>query len=183
MAGRLSMSAMRWEWQRLLARPAALGWLALLGVAGASAAAFDSWQIWWQAQHAPVVVEARTKPHAAVDEGTVARQALQEFYGTLPAANRLAEPTLAILQLGERHHLQFTEGEYHRSALADAPVTTEDIALPVSGNPADIQAFISDALRHQPALTYTGLTFERESSDSSVIKARIHFLLVARAAP
>jgi len=184
MAGSLSPERLwprlRWEWRRHTATRRWLPWLALAVFALALACGFDAWQL-RAAAGAEVVQPSR---HAAPppDAATAARHDLDHFYQALPPARALSAPVVALLRLGDKHGVHFSEGEYHRIADPDAPLVREDIILPVTASPSDIQAFVHEAMQSLRPLTVTGLSFEREDVNASMVKARIHFVLLARGA-
>lgn len=110
-----------------------------------------------------------------------ARGDLDAFYRALPAAQSLSEPTVTLLRLGEKHGLRLGEGEYHTQPDADAALVREEIVLPVEATPAVIQAFLREALQTLRPLTVRAVSIERDDVNAEHIKARIHFVILARA--
>jgi len=170
---------LRWEWQRRGAQQAWMPWLALLLTLLAMACGFDTWQQGLTAASPEVVQPAR---HVAppLDPVAQARHDLDHFYKGLPPARALSAPLLAVLRLGDKHGVHFSEGEYHQVSNPDAPLVEEDIILPATASPDAIQDFVHEAMQSLRPLTVTGLSFERDDVNAAVVKARIHFVLWAR---
>ena len=170
---------LRWEWQGRTAGLGWMPWLALVLALFATAIGFDAWQQ-YRVGDVPEVVQPTRAAAPAQAPDAVARSELAHFYQTLPPAHSLSAPLLALLRLGDKHGVHFSEGEYHRVSDPDARLVREDIILPATANPADIQAFVQDAMQALRPLTINGLSFEREDVNAALVKARIHFVLLAR---
>lgn len=171
---------LRWEWLRHQFRLPWMAGLSLFLLMAALAAGVAAWSH-WSGQNAPAIVQAAPRVRVELTPEAQARVDLDHFYAGLPPAHSLSVPLIALLRLGEKHHLHFTQGEYHLLADGDSRVQREDIVLPAEASPADIQDFLHDALQSLRALTVSGIAFEREDARASIVKARIHFVLMARA--
>lgn len=182
MAGSLSLERLwprlRWEWQRHSATRRWLPWLTLSVFALALASGFDAWQR--RAASPALVVQPSRHVAPPPNAATVARRDMDQFYQGLPPAQALSAPLVALLRLGDKHGVHFSEGEYHRSGDPDAPLVREEIILPATATPDDIQAFVHEAMQALRPLTVTGLSFERDDVNAALVKARIHFVLLAR---
>jgi hypothetical protein len=172
---------LRWEWQRQRARhPWMAVMLAALLLAAAALIGFSAWQERLD-DTGPVIVEAVPKAKPLLLPEAQARADLAHFYGSLPPAHGLSAPAMALLRLGDKHGLHFSQGEYHTLAEPNSPLVREEIILPVEASPADIEAFLHDALQSLRSLTLTGISFERDNVNMTLVKARIHLVLLARA--
>jgi len=170
---------LRWEWRRRAENRAWMPRLALLLVLLAMACGFNAWQE-YRDSVVPDVVQPSRRSLPVPGPEAQARSELAHFYKALPPARSLSTPLVALLRLGDKHGVHFSEGEYHHVSDADAPLVREDIILPVTASPADIQAFVQDAMQSLRPLTVSGLSFEREDINAAQVKARIHFVLLAR---
>jgi hypothetical protein len=108
------------------------------------------------------------------------RNRLKAFENLLLPHEDIPAALLALFRLAEAEGLTMQRGAYHLQIDTEGQFLRYQMTLPVKGDALAIQRFIRTALNEQPTLALDSIQFKRERIESTVVEARIHWILVAR---
>ncbi|GAB2849538.1 hypothetical protein GCM10027277_17150 [Pseudoduganella ginsengisoli] len=174
----------KWEARRAARR---LGAPAAAGVTALACALSMLWHTQVLTQQLPTLqahLAAATRTAAQpVAAPPTAADGLAAFYRHLPAYAAIPEQLQTLVKIADQHHVPLAKAEYKPQAEPRAGFMRYQINLPVKADYAAVQAFMLEALQAMPALTLDSVAFKRERSDSTMVEARIQFILLVRSQP
>lgn len=116
--------------------------------------------------------EAQTQAHDASENS------LQErFYDDFPHKNDLPKALDTLFAAASVSDLVLQRGEYKLKREPKTQVLRYEIELPLHGSYLAIQQFTYQALNNLPSLALDEISFKRETSNDTLVQAKIHFTL------
>ena len=194
---RAALDVSRWflvqQGSRLRRRVGIAGLIAMAGFT--AAVAFAAWDRYLQHELRSVATQLAFQNHArsfdaqAVamrpapedeDDAAQVRERLRSFDRGLPAFDEVGDSLNDILRGAERHNLKVVHGEYHTTSDETADFARYEMSLPVSGDPAAIQALLAETLRAQNFLAVEHLRVQRSMQSPGIVEAQIRWVLFVR---
>lgn len=174
----------RWEARRALRR---LGVPAAIGATALSCTLALLWHTHALQQQLPAMqarLASATRAAAIpVAAPPTAADGLAAFYRHLPDHADIPAQLQTLIDIADKHRVPLAKAEYKPQAEPRAGFMRYQINLPVKAGYAAVQAFMLEALQALPALTLDSVAFKREQSGSSIVEARIQFILLVRSQP
>ena len=185
LAGALS-ARVAWELRRagvVLSRRLGVAWvLAALG-AGAVMVAWQVRQsIGMQVAALADAQRQRAQPVPTLASTDALADRVAAFRAVLVAADDVPGLLQDLLDSAQQRGLRVARGEYRASADDGGGFVRQRLLMPIVGDAAAMQSFVLDSLRGHPALAVESVQFKRESAATSVLEARIHWVLFVRPA-
>lgn len=181
------LSRLRWTLRRsslAIVLPALVGVLLLLAVAAAEqwlgaplADAVDD------IRHETQTLRSQAARRQRVDARNDPASQLTEFYDFFPAEESLVATLERIYAAAAHENLMLTQGDYRLAQDTEARLQRYDVVLPVKGRYGAIRRFIAQALKENPNLALTAVSFSRQSATEIGVDAQLQLALYLAAAP
>ncbi len=176
-----------WRWRTLRAGER-LGWPGLLAGALLLALAAAAPALWLpgaqrlaelEAGNARLARQAATRTTSTRAPVSTADQ-LAGFEGGFAPPQALSQSYAKLWNLAQRHGLQLRQADFKLTDTAQEALARYAIVLPLNAEYAPLRAFVSEALRDDPALALEEMSLRRADARSTRLDARLRFVLFVR---
>lgn len=108
---------------------------------------------------------------------------LAEFYRFFPPEDSLVATLERLYAAAAHENLVLTQGDYRLAQDTEARLQRYDVVLPVKGRYGAIRRFIAQALKENPNLALTTVSFSRQSATDIGVDAQLQLTLFLGAPP